>query len=68
MADPLAIRMQAAFQAFRVRLETGDGFRNAQGYYSPEVLLESQEYGDLERAADAFAQAEGLAPFGVERA
>ncbi|MGH6714581.1 MAG: hypothetical protein ACREDC_00155 [Bradyrhizobium sp.] len=65
MTDPSAVAMQQAFQAFRVRMETGDGFRNAQGYYSPAVLLESPEYGDLERIADDFAKAEGLPPFGA---
>ena len=66
MADPLAIRMQQAVQAFRVRLLTGDAFRDATGAYDYGTLVRSNEWAQVVNMADAFASAEGLAPFGVQ--
>ena len=64
MNDPLAVQLQQAFQSFRVRLLTGDAFRDATGLYDYDILIESQEWGQLCAASDRYAKAEGLPPFG----
>lgn len=61
--DPLAAQFHAAFQAFRVRLTTGDGFLDANGVLYPDTLLGSTEWQQTVADADRFARDAGLPPF-----
>lgn len=63
MTDPLAAEFYAAFQTFRVRLTTGDGFlTNGVLYY--DALIGSADWQEAVAAADRFAEAAKLPPFG----
>ena len=64
MPDPLAVAMQQAFQRFRVQIETGNAF-DVFGIFSYDAMIQSELWGELCAAADAYARAERLPPFDV---